>query len=252
MLTEERKSHLLEVLSRDGRLVARDVSRALGLSEDTIRRDLRDLASAGLLRRVHGGAVPLARANAPLVTRMGIASAGKEAIGRLAAGMIRHGQVVFLDGGTTALAVARHIPPELEAVLITHSPNVALELMARDRLTIDLLGGRLFRHSVVATGARTLAEIASCRPDLCFIGATGLHPVAGITTGDSEEAAVKRAVIARSGAAFVLGSSEKLGAIAAFDVAAWSGIEGLLISADSADAAGRLLDDTGCEIIAAP
>lgn len=248
MLTHERKSHLLSILAKDGSIVAKDVSRALGLSEDTIRRDLRELAKEGRLKRVHGGAVPVAPANAPFPRRIGLATPEKSAIGRRAAEMIEPGHVAFVDGGTTALQLARNLPQDLDATIITHSPNVAMELLNHDKLEVEIVGGRLFRHSIVTCGAATLAWLDRYRPDICFIGATGLHPEQGITTGESEEAEVKRAVIARSGSALILASSEKLGAVSSFEIAKWSDIDGLIVSDEAFDKASALFGHLGCEI----
>lgn len=248
MLSHQRKTHLLSILNRTRSIVAKDVSRDLGVSEDTIRRDLRELAKDGQLKRVHGGAVPVAPANAPFPSRVSIAPPAKIAIGKRAASMIETGQVVFVDGGTTALQLVRHLRPGLKATIITHSPNVAMELLRYENLKVEIVGGRLFRHSIVACGAAAVAWLGRYRPDICFIGATGVHPIEGITTGDSEEAEVKRAVISRSGSAVVLASSEKLGAVSSFEVAKWSDIGGLVVSKDAEDAARDVFDHLGCEI----
>lgn len=248
MLTHERKSHLLSILAKDGSIVAKDVSRALSLSEDTIRRDLRELAREGRLKRVHGGAVPVAPATAPFPYRIGLATPEKSLIGKCAAAMIEPGQVVFVDGGTTALQLARSLPQDLSATIITHSPNVAMELLNHHQLDVEIVGGRLFRHSIVTCGAATIAWLDRYRPDMSFIGATGLHPEQGITTGESEEAEVKRAVIARSGSAFILASSEKFGAVSSFQIANWADIDGLIVSEEASDKASALFAHAGCEI----
>lgn len=252
MLNDERKTHLLSVLQETGRIIGKDISRDLQLSEDTIRRDLRELAKEGLLKRVHGGAVPVALANAPFDSRTTIVSPEKIAIGKRAARMIEPGHVVFVDGGTTALQLARHLPPRLDATIITHSPNVAMELLHHERLEVEIVGGRLFRHSVVTCGAATVAWLDRYRPDICFIGASGLHPEEGITTGNSEEAEVKRAVINRSGATVILASSEKLGTVSSFQLAQWSDIDGLIVAAKAQDKAKRMFSHLGCEIHASP
>src|SRR6202040_939649 len=110
MLTSHRKRLILDKLRAEGQVIAKSISHELGLSEDTIRRDLRELAQEGLLQRVHGGALPASPAVADFAGRERIAPDGKVAIGRAAAKMIQPGQVVILDGGTTARKVARHIP----------------------------------------------------------------------------------------------------------------------------------------------
>jgi DeoR/GlpR family transcriptional regulator of sugar metabolism len=248
MLNHERKTHLLSLLDTAGSIVAKDVSRELGLSEDTIRRDLRELAKDGRLKRVHGGAVPVAPANAPFPRRIGIATPEKIEIGKRAAAMVEPGHVVFVDGGTTALQLARHLPQHLDATIITHSPNVAMELLNHDRLEVEIVGGRLLRHSIVTSGAATIAWLDRYRPDICFIGATGLHPDQGITTGESEEAEVKRAVIARSGSALILASSEKFGAVSSFEIASWADVDGVIVSKDFSRQTSELFGHLGCEI----
>ena len=215
MLTEQRKQHILDVLRRDGRVVAKPLAASLDLSEDTIRRDLRELAREGLLQRVHGGALPASRALGDFSARQSVCTAEKAAIGRAAAAMIRPGQVVFVDGGTTAVQLARALDPRLEATIITHSPTVAVELIDHAAEVI-LIGGRLFKHSMVAVGAVALEAIGRIRADTYFMGVTGIHPEAGLTTGDAEEAAIKRALATAAAETIVLGSPEKLGAASPF------------------------------------
>src|SRR5438552_7727773 len=153
MLTDQRKRRILERLRRDGQVVAKDLSAAFGSSEDTIRRDLRELAASGLLLRVHGGALPASPAVADLPARRSMATDAKAAIGRAAAGLVRPGQVVILDGGTTAREVARHLPADLRATVVTHSPTTAAELEGHPHVEVLILGGRLFKHSMVTVGA---------------------------------------------------------------------------------------------------
>src|SRR5580658_10834123 len=105
MLTTHRKQQILSLLKRHGQVIAKDVSQTMGLSEDTIRRDLRELAQEGLLQRVHGGALPASPAVADFAGRQLFGTDGKSAIGRTAAQMIHSGHVVILDGGTTAVQV---------------------------------------------------------------------------------------------------------------------------------------------------
>src|SRR5919197_3984459 len=115
MLTEERRQLILERLGRDGKVVAAELSMSLAVSPDTVRRDLRELADAGLLRRVHGGALPATLGARPYAARLEQSPEAKVAIARATGRLFRHGQVILLDSGTTTLEVARHLPPELEA-----------------------------------------------------------------------------------------------------------------------------------------
>src|SRR6266487_3384876 len=143
VLTEERRQLILERLSREGKVVAAELSASLAVSPDTVRRDLQELAEAGLLRRVHGGALPPAVGARPYAVRSGQAPAAKAAIARATARLLRDGQVVILDSGTTTLEVARHLPPELRATVVTNSPPIAVELAEHPSVDVTVLGGRL-------------------------------------------------------------------------------------------------------------
>jgi len=230
MLTSQRKKLLLDRLAAEGQLVAKALAHELGTSEDTIRRDLRELAAEGKLQRVHGGALPASAAMGDLDAREQVSVADKLALGRWGASLVQSGQVVILDGGTTALQVARHLAPGLRATVVTHSPTVAVALAAHPGLEIRMLGGRLFRHSMVNVGADVIAAAARLRADLFFLGVTGVHPEAGLSTGDAEEAAVKRALHERAAETVVLASPEKLMAASPFAVAALSEVSALAVA----------------------
>jgi len=239
MLTRHRKQEILSILKRNGQVIAKDVSNSMGVSEDTIRRDLREMAQEGLLQRVHGGALPVSPAVADFAGRELITTDGKVAIGRAAAGMIQPGQVVILDGGTTARQVARHIPLDFKATVVTHSPTIALELVNHPDIEVILIGGRMFKHSVVAVGAATIEAISHIHADTYFMGVTGVHPKTGLTTGDFEEAAVKRALSHAAGDTIVLASSEKLNTASPFAVVPLSEISGIITERAAAAALTR-------------
>jgi DeoR/GlpR family transcriptional regulator of sugar metabolism len=228
MLTTHRKQQILAILKENGQVVAKDVSQCMGVSEDTIRRDLRELAQEGLLQRVHGGALPASPALADFAGREQLRHEGKIAIGIAAATMIQSGQVVILDGGTTSREIARHLPLDLKATIVTHSPTIALELVDHGGLEVILIGGRLFKHSVVAVGAAAVEAISHIHADTFFMGVTGVHPKTGLTTGDYEEAAVKRALSRASAETLVLASAEKLNAASPYEVVGLEDVNGII------------------------
>lgn len=100
--------------------------------------------------------------------------------------------------------------------MVTHSPSIAVELIDHGNIVVEIIGGRLFKHSIVTVGAATIDAVARVRPDIFFMGVTGVHADAGLTTGDAEEAAVKRAISKQSGETVVLASEEKIGAASPF------------------------------------
>jgi DeoR/GlpR family transcriptional regulator of sugar metabolism len=232
MLAAQRREFLLARLERDGRLVAKDVAAELDLAEDSIRKDLRELAAEGLLHRVYGGALPVSPATADYPTRRTIAPENKLRVARAAAALIRPGSTIIIDGGSTALALVAALPADLDATIVTHSPTVAAALAGHPRVDVIMLAGRLFKHSVVATGAALVESASRIRADQFFVGVTGVHHEEGLTTGDSEEAAVKRALADRASEVFVLASSEKVGAASPFTVLGFDRIAGIITDAD--------------------
>jgi len=248
MLTTQRKKILLARLAAEGQLVARTLALEFETSEDTIRRDLRELAAEGKLQRVHGGALPASAALGDLAVREQVSTADKAALGRWGAALVQPGQVVILDGGTTALQVARHLAPGLRATIVTHSPTVAVELARHAQVEVRMLGGRLFRHSMVNVGADVIAAAARLRADLFFLGVTGVHPEAGLSTGDAEEAAVKRALLERAAETVVLASPEKLMAASPFVVAPLSEASLLVVPRATPERVTRALRAGGVRV----
>ena len=179
MLAAERRDYLLAQLSTEGKVIAKDVARALGLSDDTVRRDLRDPAAAGLCQRVSGGA----------------------------------------------------LPTDFRCTVITHSPTIAVALLDHPHVEVFILGGRLFKHSVVACGAVAVESTLGVSADLFLVGVTGIHPEEGLTTGDADEAAMKRALAARAAETFVLGSVEKVGAASRYRVLPLADVAGIVTDA---------------------
>ena len=228
MLVAERRDLLLERLERDGTLVAKDLARELGVSEDSVRRDLRELAAGGLCERVYGGAVPVSRALADYGARAAVEPESKARVARRAVELIRPGDRVILDGGTTTLAVVRALPRELEATVITHSPTVAAALIEHARIELFMLGGRVYKHSAVTCGAVAAEAAASVRADLFLLGVTGVHPEQGLTTGDPEEAAMKRTLASRAADTYVLASAEKIGAVSPYTVLPLRDVTGIV------------------------
>jgi DeoR/GlpR family transcriptional regulator of sugar metabolism len=219
MLSAERRQHILERLRAEGKVLASELSAQLSVSEDTIRRDLRELNEAGMLVRVHGGALPKSPASASYRARALQAPEAKAAIARAAVNLMRDGQVIILDGGTTAQLVAQHLPEQLRATIVTNSPPIAVALAEHAWVEVILLGGQLFKHSQVTVGAVTVAALAEIRADLCLLGVCSLHPDVGISIPDYEETQVKRQMIRSSAEVVALASPEKLGTAAPFMVA---------------------------------
>jgi DeoR/GlpR family transcriptional regulator of sugar metabolism len=241
MLVAERRELLLARLAENGKVIARELADELSLSDDSIRRDLRDLAAAGLCQRVYGGAVPVSRALVDYRSRAAVEPDSKRRVATRAAQLIKPGDRVILDGGTTTLALARALPRDLEATIITHSPTIAAALIEHPTVEILLLGGRIYKHSAVACGAATAEAARTITAELFFLGVTAVHAEHGVTTGDAEEAAMKRTLASRAADTYVLASAEKIGAVSPYKVLDLDDTTAILSDAD--DAALRDLRD---------
>lgn len=219
VLKEERQRQIIDLLSNEGKVIAAELCARLGVSEDTIRRDLWELDAEGKIMRVHGGALSRTRQTPSYAERRSLQVEAKSAVGRTAAALIKPGQLLFLDGGTTTLQVARSIPKNYRLTVVTNSPPIATELSDHDAVDIILLGGKLLKESQVVVGQETVEQIERYRADLLFLGTCAIHRKVGITIPHLEEAPVKRALIECANKTVAVATAEKLNTIAPYVVA---------------------------------
>jgi DeoR/GlpR family transcriptional regulator of sugar metabolism/transposase len=261
MLAAERRDLLVARLARDGKLVARDLAAEFGLSDDSVRRDLRDLAAAGICHRVYGGALPAS----PLVTpgrtnrldfvsfsrRSGMAAESKERIGARAAQLITPGSTVILDGGTTAMEVVAALPPDLDATIITRSATTAAALLAHPTADVFMLGGQLHKPTVNTLGVVAAEAAFGITADLALLSITGIHPLLGLTQPDPDEAALTRILMSRAESTYVMASIEKLGTACAYTISGLSDVAGIVTDAPADHPTVRELRGQGARIIQA-
>ncbi|EMB9088662.1 DeoR/GlpR family DNA-binding transcription regulator [Klebsiella michiganensis] len=249
MLASQRKQQILQILAEEKQVMSGDLSQRFSVSEDSIRRDLRELAAEGKLQRVHGGALPVSEAIAPMETRKNVQIASKQSIAQRAVELIQPGQVVIVDGGTTTGEMMRLLPDNLACTVVTHSPGIAVALVEKPLIEVILIGGRLFKHSVVSVGSAALESISRINADLFFMGVTGVHPRAGFTTGDYEEAGIKRALAARAAETVVMASQEKLNSASAFAIGELGAASTLIVDTTLDEALRQQLTLAGVEIL---
>lgn len=250
MLTSQRKQLILKKLEAEGQVQSTALSLFFSVSEDTIRRDLRELAAEGRLQRVHGGALPASSAIAPFAERQSVKMDAKKRVARRGAQLISPGQVVIIDGGTTTSELITFLPPDLRITVVTHSPGIALGLVDHPCIEVILIGGRLYKHSIVTVGAATIEGINNIHADLFFMGVTGVHPEAGLTTGDYEEACIKRAFSGRAAETVVLASPEKINTASAFVIGDLSLVNTLVVENTTDERWVSALKEKGVAVIA--
>jgi DeoR/GlpR family transcriptional regulator of sugar metabolism len=239
VLKEERQRRILAILAQDGRVVATELQRALGVSGYTVRRDLDELADARHLQRVHGGALARSAVAPTYDERSRQSIEGKAAVARAAATLLEPGQTAIVDGGSTALALVDALPPDHTGTFITHSPPVAAALGARPGAEVILVGGTLDPRAMVAVGAQTIEAYGRITADVCFLGIWSIHATAGISSGYYEEAEVRRVLVQRADRVVGLASRDKLGTTAPFGIAPATALTHL---ATEPDVPAELLD----------
>jgi len=247
-LPDERQQVILERLSRRGRVLAGDLAREFRTSEDTIRRDLREMAALGKCRRVYGGALPISPASGSLAVRQGEAPERKAALGRAAAALARPGQVVFLDAGSTNAAIARALPAGLVVTVVTNAPDIAADLAGRPGVELIVIGGRVDPRSGAALGARALRDAREICVDLAFLGACAVDVRAGVAAFDAEEAEFKRLIAERAKVVVAAVTTDKLGTSAPFAVAPTSRLTHLVVEADAPERALAPLRRAGVSV----
>lgn len=199
-------------------MVCAKLSQALQVSEHTIRRDLQELAREGVCKRVHGGAVSISPASGSFAKRVEEGGASKALLGKAGAQLIRDGGCIFIDAGTTNLAVAKAISPELSLTVVTNAPTIAAEVMNLPRCEVIMLGGRIQARTGAALGITPLRQVEDMRFDQCFLGACALDAAEGLSDFDYEDAEFKRAVVRLSNEVIVVLTSDKLPSFARYKV----------------------------------
>jgi len=231
-LPEERRQAIVDAVEREGRVLAAELAGRLQTSEDTIRRDLRELDTAGLLRRVHGGAIRL-RPAASFSERATTDLPRKARLAHGLRGCIRPGDTVLIDAGSTHLALAQALDDGCAATIVTNSPQIALALGGFQRTRIVLLGGTYHPNEGAVFGAATLAEVRRLRPDLALVGVCALDPARGLAAMNIEEAALKEAMLAVSTRRAVAALNERFDDSAPFLFGALEEIDHLVLEPDA-------------------
>ena len=215
-MSAERRQAILDTLARDGKVVAARLVEQLGVSEDTVRRDLRELASQGLVQRVHGGALAPAPQQGSFTRRRELSTDAKPALAQAALELLAPARVIILDGSTTNLELARRLPAGQDCTVLTNSPPIAAALAEHPTVEVVMIGGRLAKRSQVTVGSATVDFLRTVHADACVLGVCALHPEAGLSTDDLEEAHVKRAMVDASADVIALPTADKVRAGSAY------------------------------------
>lgn len=227
MYAPERHQQILERAREIGRVDVASLAEQLDVTPETIRRDLTALERHGLVRRVHGGAIPVERLGFEpgIAARESVLAGEKERIAKAALDELPDSGAVILDAGTTTVRLAELLPTDRELTVVTHALPVATVLAPRGNITLHLVGGTVRGRTLAAVGSWALAALADIHADVAFLGTNGLSPERGLTTPDLAEAAVKRALVESARRTVVLADHTKLGRVDFAHVAPVSAID---------------------------
>ncbi|WP_162143367.1 DeoR/GlpR family DNA-binding transcription regulator [Pseudovibrio exalbescens] len=219
-LPEQRRQKILLTLQMEGQVLAADLSQRFNVSEDTVRRDLRELARAGMVKRVYGGAVPLALdTGKPYVQRANSQEHIKQELAQAALALIRPRQILFLDASTTNRQIARALPNDVPLTVVTNCPPIAVDLSDHPLVTIIMPGGKLNKAMQALTGPECVEKLSQVNADLCFLGVCAIHPHYGICSENDEEVFVKRAMLEHAAEVAIIATEDKVGAVEGFKIA---------------------------------
>ncbi len=232
MLKKERHNVIMRQINLHNRVLSSDLVDLLNVSEDTIRRDLQELAIENLLNKVHGGALSKSYQSSFDDSQV-YAKDVKIIIARKAINLIKEGMVILTGGGTTVLEFVKQLPQHLKATFITISPLVAVELAKYEKVEVILIGGLFSKNSQISYGGHVISQLADIKADLCFIGTSALHPTDGLTDTDWEINQLKKAMMASSKKTAILCISEKLGITLRLKVASLDKISYLVTELES-------------------
>jgi len=231
MLKKERQAFILHNVNLHNKVLSSDLSTAINVSEDTIRRDLQELSEHGKLIKVHGGALSKSFHSSFNSSKVyGIES--KKKIAQKAAMLIRDGMFVLTSGGTTIIELAKALPENLHATFITGSLPAALEYIHHPNIEVIFIGDKLSKSSQITVGGGAISQIKQIKADICFVGTNALEIEHGLTDNDWEVVQVKKAMIASSAKVVSLAISEKINTIQPIKVCETSDIDVLVTELD--------------------
>lgn len=210
MIKEERLRLIMREINLHNKVLSNDLSELLQVSDDTVRRDLKELTDAGVIVKVHGGAISKSLVTPFMSAENIYAQEKKQTIAKKAIQLLKKDMTLLTEGGTTITEFAKAIPEKMPLQFFTISPQVAIKLAEKDNLEVITIGGKLTKNANLHIGSTVMSQLFEIETDLCFLGANGFSAERGLSDLDWEIVQVKKAIIRSSKKTAVLCISEKL------------------------------------------
>ena len=198
MLKRERQAYILHQVNLHNKVLSTDLSQHINVSDDTIRRDLQELAEAGKLIKVHGGALSPSFHHGNQSSKDLYSSTQKRIIAQKASTLIKDGIFVLTGGGTTIIELAKSLPPELHATFISGSIPAIYEYMNHPNIDVIVIGDKISKNSKITVGLEAISRIRQLRTDLCFLGINAINLDNGVSDNDSDVVQIKKAMLESS------------------------------------------------------
>lgn len=249
MKKEERQNVILEYLSKEHRVTLIELSEYLNVSEDTVRRDVKELSDQGLLKAVRGGAVAPSPIPLHYRNREKHDLENKKIIAEKAISFLKDGQVVFIDGGTTSVALVASFPYDLKITIITNSFPVAALVEDLPNIELIFAGGKMCKTSFATSSIETIDFFRNFRADVCILGVCSIHHERGITGIMYDDSQIKKNMIQNSNSVIALSSIEKVGTAEAYFVCPIKDINVLVTNNNPEDELLKPYKDAGVTIV---
>ena len=210
MLKRERQAYILHQVNLHNKVLSADLSQVINVSDDTIRRDLQELAEAGKVIKVHGGALSPSFHKGHHNSREVYSYTQKKIIAQKAISLIRDGMFILTGGGTTIIELARALPPHLHATFISGSIPAIFEYMNHPNIDVIAIGDKISKNSKITVGLEAVSRIRQLKADLCFLGINAINLDNGVSDNDWDVVQIKRAMIESAQQVVCLTIAEKI------------------------------------------
>lgn len=248
MVKEERLQLILDQLAKDSKVQLAEMSHILNVSEDTVRRDIKELNEQGLLRAVRGGAILTSSVPHHYRDREKYDVGQKKLIAEKAIPFIKNGQTIFMDGGTSVLAVAQMLPKDLRITVVTNSFPVADVLEDHPNADVIFAGGRLYKTAFTTIGHETIQTVRNVRADIYFMGVSSLHTI-GLTGKSYEDVQVKKTMAEMSRQVIALSTLAKINTAQAFYICPVTAVDVIITEAPPQSEELSAYRELGIEIV---
>jgi len=249
MLKEERRDFILQKLKSDQKVRLNELSEALQVSEDTVRRDIELLAGNGLLTKVRGGAIPHSPNMHAFTDRVHMLEEDKRSIAQKALQLLQPGQTIMLGGGTTTYALAGMLPQDMPLTVVTNNVPLATLLCEHPTVEVVLAGGKVRKHSQVTLGGEAVRMFQQVHVDICFIGVCSLHHEIGLSTDDYDELEVGRAMLQSASVVVAVTTFDKIGTAELYKMCDITSVGGIITEVESDNEAFKPYQQLGIQIM---